>query len=290
MSPFGVFKNRFREDIPSLATENIRYSVPSVVTFSLSEVDTGRKLTSALFPKKCDWFVAFHARDSLFESLIPSKIDYVSMSSFRNMPISDMELGMRYIDELGGGVVRVGFPASQPYNPDLDNFVDYSFSHLRSDFLDMWLYAEAKILVCSSNGASSGGALFDTPLVVVNHVPLGQWVCARSSIFVPKSLCDFAGNILPYEDQLKFYRRYDLAATINGEEDVKKAGLILRNNSKEWILESLIEMNERIDNKWREPQGYSDRKELFERCYRDHGKFGIPLSPLSWSFMRDTPI
>lgn len=291
LSPFGVFKNQFRQEIPSLPTEGIRFEVCTKVTLTEDEKRRGEDLIGALFGFQQRWYVLFHARDSLFDRTIQSRdVNYAAMLSYRNMNIEDMEEAMNFVSEVGGGVIRCGFPVEKAFSTGIKNYIDYSTSVYRTELNDIYLFSSARFLVCAANGAISGAALFDTPIVVVNQVPLGHWICARNVIFIPKNLTDTHDNILPFSEQLRYFRKYDLSASMHGSEDLRRSGLRLVDNTPTQIREAVVEMFLRLEGRWVSPEGYDEKYNKLLSLYKVYGGYGAPKSRLAWSFIRDTPV
>ena len=89
--------------------------------------------------------------------------------SIRNSNIEDFRDLAIYCIERGIAVIRMGKKTSNRLNLASRLFIDYSLSPLKSDFLDVWLFANCLLCVSTAAGADSISDVFRRPILYINH-------------------------------------------------------------------------------------------------------------------------
>ena len=64
---------------------------------------------------------------------------------------------------------------------------DYSFSESRSDFLDMWLFANCSFCISTSTGPDNVSVIYGNSILYLNATPLGHLTSYYNCMWVPKT-------------------------------------------------------------------------------------------------------
>ena len=288
MSSFGVFDNRFRQDIPFLFDDRTRFEVPSPYSFSKNENILGSSIHKMMGIKNQDWYVVFHCRDDAFDNIISgTNDDYCKMASYRNANINNYQGSVSLVEKQGGKSIRVGFPVHGPVSFEKNFIYDYSLSEFRSDFADVWMCAKARFMVVTANGTAEFAAMFDVPLIMVNVVPIGAYPLAKDSLYLPKVLCNKFREPLRFSEQLRYFSRVEIAANTFVADQIISDGLLLMENTDLQITNATQEMLRRVNGDWTPREGYFDRLEQLNECYKQFGGFGVPLAAMGEDFLFD---
>jgi putative glycosyltransferase (TIGR04372 family) len=286
MSAFGVFQNRFRQDIPFAVDNHIRFRVPSPFSFSKSQMEDGDKLFKAIGIAERDWYVTFHSRDNAFDNQISgSNETYNRMASYRNSDIYKYQGAVSQVIKSGGKAFRVGFPVESAVKFVDNSLYDYSLSKFRSDFADVWVCANSRFMVTTANGIAEIPEMFDVPIIMVNTVPIGAYPLGVNSLYLPKILANKKGQPLPFSEQLRYFSKVEIAANRFVLDDIHSDGLMLIDNSEQQLTSITQEMLRRLSGQWIPKNGYYDRLGALNECYQKFGGHGAPLSPMGEDFL-----
>lgn len=113
-----------------------------------------------------DWFVCLHVREGGYYNF-KEGIEKFN----RNATPSNFIKGIKYINDKGGWVVRLG-DSSMTKLPKIDKFIDYPHSKFKSDIMDIYLVQECRFLLCTVSGILPLAALFQKPIILTN---IYQW-------------------------------------------------------------------------------------------------------------------
>lgn len=137
--------------------------------------------------KNNDPFVCLLVRDSKYLSNNLSQNDW-SYHSYRNSDIQTYIKGIDYLVSQGIFVFRMGKDMAQEVDYVHPKFVDYSFRKDKSDFLDVWLFANCNLCVSTGSGPDVISDVFRRPILLINFLPLqGLWSWSNALIY-PKFL------------------------------------------------------------------------------------------------------
>jgi putative glycosyltransferase (TIGR04372 family) len=206
------------------------------------------------------WFAALHARSPGFLSETAE-----SHRWWRNVDVATYEPALRLVVERGGWIIRLGDP-TMPKLPPLPQVIDYAHHDLRSDWLDIFLAAEARFMICTTSGMAVVAATFGVPLVATNWVPFSSGVRTSADIYQPKLYRHGNGRMLTFEEAL--------APPIFDLHDgrvLDRLGIELIENSPGEIAALTREMSDRLDGA---PCYASEDEELqarYRRLFKAHG-------------------
>jgi putative glycosyltransferase (TIGR04372 family) len=130
------------------------------------------------------WFATVHCRDGGYDRQKHSQA-HTDAQDFRNADIRSFLPAIDHILELGGCVVRLGAP-HVPDLPARDGLIDYAKSDDRSDMLDVFFCAKARLFIGTASGPQAVAPLFGVPLASTNWCVLARPPWSRGDVFVPK--------------------------------------------------------------------------------------------------------
>jgi len=196
-----------------------------------------KKLKKIGISKK-DWFVCMHVRNSNFHKNKPDP-----SQDFRDSNFTYLKKSVQEIIKRGGWVFRLGDANQNSVEFSNKRFVNYAFSSLKCEILDIYLSSECRFFLGSNSGLSSVPGLFNTPAMAINFLPIGTEMFLKKGIFIPKLL--YSKNkkrLLNFHEMMK----EPIGQTHDGLILDK---LLVKNNSPDEIKKSVIEMFKRLSNK-----------------------------------------
>lgn len=192
------------------------------------------------------WFVSVHVkddpnwyhdqgtRDARIETYLPVIADIVSR---------------------GGWVLRMG-DSAMPRLPVMPQVIDYAHSSVKSDWMDVFLWAECRFFVGTNSGPAFVPSTFGVPVVVTNWSPLGLPVLFSKGLYIFK--------LLWLEQEQRYLTLPEvLSSTLgftNSPVEVALKGVHLVDNTPDEILEIVTEMFDRLEGKI----SYTDSENLLQ--------------------------
>ena len=134
-------------------------------------------------------FVCFHNRDSHHLDKYHQYMNW-NYHNYRDFSIESLKLAADEFVNSDFHVLRVGSDANERLLSNNSKIIDYTFSGLRSDFLDIYLAFRAKAYFGSDSGTWSIYKLFGKHIFIINCAltQLYERVKVCSGIFIPKHL------------------------------------------------------------------------------------------------------
>ena len=128
--------------------------------------------------------------------------------------------------------------------------VDYTHSGQRSEFMDIYLGAKCKFMICSETGLNLVPTMFRRPIVFVNWVLIPYFYVSSRGVVITKKFFSVQKNrLLTFREILSpdsgFYGELGFAA---------ESGVQLIENTPAEICAAAVEMNERADGLWRDTE------------------------------------
>lgn len=175
--------------------------------------------------------------------------------SYRDSNIDDYKLGVLSLLERGYFIIRMGKVVNKNLDIKHSNFLDYPFSNLGSDFFDIWLMANCKFCISSSNGLECVSDIFNKPILFVNASPIGHinsW--SKESIWTPKIIASKkTKQPISLRDQI-YYKLICLAEcdklNMTYSEYLETLEMEILNNSEKLINNAFIEFVDKLEHKW----------------------------------------
>jgi putative glycosyltransferase (TIGR04372 family) len=155
-----------------------------------------------------------------------------NMMRLRDADIATYEEAVKLLTDLGIYVVRLG-DRTMEGAPNWERFVDYPFSTVKSDWMDIYLAARCRFHIGTSSGMSFIPLLHGRPVVFTNWPTLSQIVCAPNVVTLPKVLLDERGAVVPFEAFCGAHRE------ILEASDASLHGLSFRDNTPAELAEAV---------------------------------------------------
>jgi len=244
------------------------------VTFDVDVARRGRlALERAGIPSDA-WFVALHVREAASKAL------HSSLHNVLNAQIADYLPAIEEVTRRGGWIVRMGDPAMTPL-PPMSNVLDYCHSDIRSDWMDIYLFAHARFFIGTSSGPAYVPPIYDVPCVLTNWWPPAQRPWHPRDIFIPKMCRRLRDNsILTLSETLAEPFGYCNSLTY-----LKKSQhVVVEENSPDDIRAAVREMFERFENTIAYSADDLQLRERAERIYEKNGGHG--MASISRDFLR----
>ena len=225
------------------------------------QFERGQKILNKIGIKNNDWYVLLHVRD------------INDNHNFRNSnPITYIKAIKKIISN-GGYVIRMGRNEKIKF-PEIKGLIDYPFTSIKSDFMDIFLAATCKFCIGTSSGFASLPTYFNRPLMLVNCLPTGAYFELRKEdMFLPKILVNKNTNKV-----LSIEKYFNLpVGTYFNNEIYEKNNLEIYNNSEEELELTTQEM---IDNTFAKKNDEKDIKDLdFKKTIEEYSSnfFTSPL-------------
>jgi len=202
----------------------------------------GQMFLRKLGLKKNSKFVLFHVRDKAYYNFKPA-------SDFRNADIKNYIPAIKYLLSKGYFVFRVGAKVEKKLNIKHKNFFDYASNGARTDFLDIFLALKCFFCVTSGSGYDQIPVCARKPVVHTNMAPIGYfWSWYKKSLSIFKYYYDFKTN---KKLSLTEINNLALSEALNTQYYILK-GVYLKENQPREIKDVVIEMERRLNKKWKE--------------------------------------
>lgn len=159
------FEGRYRTeaDCAFFADQDFpEFNVEDDFNLKLNEEEQlrGRELLESILERKIEWFVALHVRE-------PKNSD-LRFSQARDANISNYSELAQEIEKNGGLVIRMGDKNFPKLNPNFPAF-DYAYSQIKSEFMDVWLWANCRLWIGTINGAAFPPITFSKPRLLTDQ-------------------------------------------------------------------------------------------------------------------------
>jgi putative glycosyltransferase (TIGR04372 family) len=181
--------------------------------------------------------VCFHIRDSLFHQ---NPIYNLNRRGPRDNQISIFEKSMKGLAGNNINVVRVGRKMSQPLKSS-DRIIDYSFSYLQDDMIDIYLMHKSYFIVGTLSGLENVGLMFRRPLCAVNVSEwrtLDNFNFSQIPIFLPKKFI-WKNSMIPLTlSEIITTGVYEF----NWNKEFEKSGILYVDNTEDDIADTVNQM------------------------------------------------
>ena len=261
------------------------YKKPNLY-FLDKEIFKAKKLLINFGIKEKDKWICIHNRDSAFlEKKFPKK--NWSYHSFRDFSANDLTNAANYFAEKGFYVFRMGSVQKERLNSTKSKVIDYAFSNLRCDLLDIYLLAKCEFYFGGESGPSDIAFSFKKPCYGINFPPTYLYMSRPHLpwIFIFKRIMDIRTNQLLTLRET-FFNKLD---GINDSDFLKKKKYKLIDNSSESILEFAIEvLKDYSGNLSEDSDDISNQKKFWDIYYQHNSdNRGFEIHPkISPNFLR----
>ncbi len=205
-----------------------------------------------------DWFVVLHTRDPYYRNHKEKTI--------RDTDIGSYKLAINEIVSRGGKVIRMGTKGTRIDLKGI-NIIDYPNSDLKSEEMDFYLCANAKLAIVCTSGLAVIPAIFKTPILYTNTIPMGNSLPLQpGAITIPKLLFSKKYNRkLTFKESLDYPLGNAITNTPYKENDID-----VIDNTAEDIRDGLLETFQRVDKTYKE----SEEKKLLQKKFKTYIRKG----------------
>lgn len=213
------------------------------VTFKLEKdlIKSKLNLLYSMNLKKNQKIVCIHLRDEAYRGFHPMT-DYKNIKKFQNYYKT-----INYLIDKGFFVIRTGRQSNYRFKINSSNFLDYPFSSIKSDKMDVVIASRAYFCISSGSGFDGLVRLFRNPVLFTNFVPIGYFNSySKKNMTIFKHYKDKNKKKLSFCEILNQGLIY-----FNDGRDFKKKKITLVENSDKEIFEATKEMLGYIKKKFR---------------------------------------
>tara|TARA_A100001015_G_scaffold309905_1_gene410222 strand:+ start:2066 stop:3340 length:1275 start_codon:yes stop_codon:yes gene_type:complete len=232
------------------------------LNFSIDEEKIGQKYLSQFGLNESSKFVTLTVRDeNYFREIL--KISDWDRDDFRNQDINNYSLALEELTKRGYFVFRVGKHAKK-FNINNSKIVDYANSNDKSDLLDIYLAAKCDFCISGQTGYDGLARVFRKPIVSIMGEPgYFQTFCENQLL-----LCKHHINI-ETKKKLNLSETLNKVAFVSRTKELLDQNIESVDNSPEEIRDVIIEMVDRIENKWKVHNNEKDLQKKFWKIFED---------------------
>lgn len=245
-----------------------------LLRFTDEETQAGWKALAKWGIDPTSRYVCLHVRDSAYLAASDVTRDW-AYHDYRNPPLRSYVPLVEYLVAEGYFVLRMGKIANGPFPIQGERIVDYPFSSEKSDFLDVFAYAQCTFAVAgAASGVDQLACAFNRPHLVTNWVPFDDPRNAADKVmFIPALLSSSRDGVtLPLSEMMG--HRYGSSARYDA------AGIGVMHNSASEILTAVEEFMDWIEADTQEPFESDPRQTAFWAWAVECG-LDAPLSKLA---------
>jgi len=223
-------------------------------------------------------FVCLIVRDSAYLKTTQPGKDW-QYHDYRDCSIENYVVAAEELTRRGYYVFRMGVVIKYPLNTSNPMIIDYASNGMRSDFMDIFLGANCEFCISNGTGFDAVPFVFRRPILYVNTVPIG-WLATFSEKFLLQTR-----TLVWTETGVRLTLREIFEAHLcvaGSSSEYSKAGVSLVENTSQEILDAVIEMVDRIEDKWIETPASASLQQKFWATYEScinpeeralHGEF-----------------
>ena len=245
--------------------------------FSEKENEKGSSFLEKIgFDIKKDKFICIIVRDKTYkqethfhEYADPSHWNY---QDFRNVSLENYYDVCEKLLKKGYWVIRMGKITEVKMNIKNDKFLDYSNSFYREDFLDIWLMANCFFSISNCTGLDEVCKMFRKPIVITDMAYYNVPTFYAHVLMCFKKLC--------YKDSKRLIGLRELINNefieFDGTEHFEKKGIELIKNTSEEITETVLEMENKLNNqisKVKESEELNKKFFAIYKSWKNYEKF-----------------
>jgi len=221
---------------------NIVHSFKNSPTLKTSKINFCRNKLNEFGIDPKARFVCLHVRDKGFHSDGDRR-------SYRNAEIENYYSGIQYLLNAGFTVFRMGDRKMRRMKLDHKNLVDYPFTSLKSEIMDLFLVKNCEFYIGMQSGILDVAQLFSRPILMLN---MYSWFFAY-----PFKSCDRGlmkditfegrGGLLELKDRFLLPYKY------TNEREVFGSEIMFIENSSMQILSAIKQFKYEYDNNFETP-------------------------------------
>jgi putative glycosyltransferase (TIGR04372 family) len=206
------------------------------------------------------WFACVHARENLNKFSATDE----RINTLRNCDIANYEKAVDEIIARGGWCLRMGEPDAMVLKPRV-GVVNYHATPFKSDWMDIFLCANARFFLGNTSGICHVSAAAGRPCALANMIPHGEcYGYGARDISIVKYLRDSTGCIMRFDGIFK-----SEVSTMRYESIINVEGLSVVDNSPQEIRDLVVEMLDMLDGRIEYTKEDEDLQAAF-RSLLDH--------------------
>ena len=226
-------------------TEGLLELAEQAMPFTSEENEAGVAWLRSVGWQEGEPFVCLLVRDSSYLNVAlgtqPAK--GWTHHDYRDSDIATYVPAAEWLADQGAWVLRMGKTMAKRMPSDHPRIVDYAFRDERSDFLDVWLFANCDLCISTGTGPDMISDVYRCPLLTVNFLPamcLWSW---SNALMAPKPLVwRNSGRRLSLEELIA-------ANWLRGEQ-YSDCGIEVRNLSADSLRAIVEEAWWRLEGNW----------------------------------------
>jgi len=126
--------------------------------------------------KRNDKIICIHVRDGSYTK-DPHRAEGYSGARFRdirNSSINNYKKSINYLLKKNFWVIRMGHKVDNKVNIKHPKFIDYPFSTIKNDSMDLYLIKRSSFVICTQSGLLSIALLYNKPILQTNAIRIFQ--------------------------------------------------------------------------------------------------------------------
>ncbi|MDO8307709.1 MAG: TIGR04372 family glycosyltransferase [Actinomycetota bacterium] len=214
--------------------------------FTSEEIARGQRLLAALGIPEGSPYVCLAARDTAYLQGVDAARDW-SYHDYRNSDIRTYASMAHWLANRGYFVLRMGSSFTHRFVSECPMVIDYAASPHRSDFADVFLYANCDFSISTATGVDSLAMVFRRPMGLVNFTSNGGFqLGSHLRMLMLKDFIDLETGARI--DLLS--ARYLEAMQVYRTEDFRKLGIAVLDNTPEDLTDFARELVELLEGSW----------------------------------------
>ena len=220
------------------------------LNFTDDEEIKGKKILTEWGIPKDAKFVCLIVRDSSYlDRQKKYNLRDWSYHNYRDADIDNYVLAAEELARRGYYIFRMGAKVLKPLKSSNPKIIDYAVSGARSEFMDIYLGAKCNFCIETGLGFGQIPQIFGKPIVYTNYAYIGTIIAGNK-----KSLI-----LLKHHVHKKNKKRLTISEIFSSNvaffivgEEFEQNDVALEENSPEEIRDIVIEMDERLNENWKE--------------------------------------
>lgn len=246
-------------------TEGLFSTFDCSIPFLASEVAECENWLESQGWSRGEPFVTILVRDSAYLSEHHTDYDW-SYHSYRDSDINTYLPAMEYLASQGLWVLRMGKSMANRIQPKSNHIIDYAFNSVRSDLLDIWLFANSAAIISTASGLDYLGGIYRKPILFLNAMPLFDLASFFDMTWVPKNLTWMSsGEFLTLSETIEH--------TYYSSNEYEANNIRVENLSSEVIIQSVIEFWQKVNHVEKQTQEDAENQDLFWDIFAKNSKF-----------------
>ena len=233
-----------------------QYPQKNYIEYSAEEQETGRNILERLGCKEKEYY-CFFSRNNDYHGVYYNDAGEraKNITTKRNSAIEDFLFASKMLFQAGIKAVRVG--ALDFRKIESETIIDYT-NTVRSEFMDFYLMGQAKFFLGDPSGIMYIPLLQNVPLALTNNLSviwnmeyISNYNNAKCLSIYKKWYDTNKGRYLTFREILQLNERQGLS-TENEIQFYYDRGIEFHANTAEEICDLALEMNARLDGKWKD--------------------------------------